>query len=121
MTENEKLRRAIEEEKELYEIAKDRYEKLGVKNCKDRAEEHNMMVKWLEEVMQYRAIGTIEEFMSLKECFGHTVPKSRGKAIYDKAIDDFTKALLNSPFGDWNNIPCTEIKRIAEQMKGGAE
>lgn len=67
MTENEKLQKAIEEEKELYEIMKDRYEKLGVESCRDRVEEHGLNIKWLEEIQQYRAIGTIEEFNDLKE------------------------------------------------------
>lgn len=41
--------------------------------------------------------------------------------IRNKAIDEFVKALINSPFGDWNNIPITEVKRIAEQLKAGGK
>lgn len=84
----------------------------------------------LEEVMQYRAIGTVEEFMSLKECFGHTVPKSRGKAIYDKAIDDFFDKALNfedyiEPINEDNGTLVYSgkditnmIVTIAEELKG---
>lgn len=57
----------IEEEKELRDIAKNRYEELGVQNCKKRYEEHVQMISWLEELKAFKEIGTVEEFKNLKE------------------------------------------------------
>ena len=47
--------------------------------------------------------------------------ENKEQEIRAKAIDDFVERLLNCGMGDFNNIPISEIKRIAEQMKGGAE
>ena len=41
---------AIKEEQTLYDIAKDKYEKLGIKNCLKRMEEHKQYIEWLEEL-----------------------------------------------------------------------
>lgn len=73
--------------------------------------------KCFAELDEYKAIGTIEEFKALKECFGHTVPKSRDKAIYDKAIDEFAEKMKEICKG----ITFAElfIDEIAEGLKGG--
>ena len=46
----------------------------AIKHCKDRAKkcdecgrEHRQLQEWMEELLQYREIGTIEEFKKLME------------------------------------------------------
>ena len=100
--------------------------------CKDASHWKELFKDKLE---QYESIGTVEEFKSLKECFGHTTPKSRGKAIYDKAIDKFTEKLKSDEFQKYNldmvfetsrdlsytnciSAFCEYIDEMAKQMKG---
>ena len=45
---------AIKEEQTLYDIAKDKYEKLGIKNCLKRMEEHKQYIEWMEELKELR-------------------------------------------------------------------
>ena len=51
---------AIKEEQTLYDIAKDRYEKLGIKNCLKRMEEHKQYIEWLEELKTYKSLAPRE-------------------------------------------------------------
>ena len=65
--------------------------------CKDF---YDMAIQALEEIQQYRAIGTVEEFKALKEnqFFNFDSPVVRiDKKSYDKAIDD----LCNEFHKDW--------------------
>ena len=87
----------------------------------------------LEEVMQYRAIGTIEEFKALKEKeerFDRNIKMFNeiGLEIRNKAIDEFVKRIEEHSFVEKTETEYSnsvsfmrEIKKIAEQMKGGAE
>lgn len=45
-----------------YDFGCDKFSK-----CLECAEEHEQLAKWLEELKKYRAIGTVNEFKSLKE------------------------------------------------------
>lgn len=91
-------------------------------------EDLEMMVKCLEELEQYRAIGTVEELQGLKD---GSIPIIHGKAelelhdreIRAKAIDDVLETLSKHddilsviPAADLQGIIC-----VVEQLKGGAE
>lgn len=126
----------IAEEKELYEIMKDKYEKLNVKTCKDRAEEHKQMIEWLEElkaIRQWKAdvMGSFCKYDV--NSFEELISNARAKAI-----DEFVKAEnylmdkikeetadVNIDF-EWRKVVCLDdIRRmlhqglyeIAEQLK----
>lgn len=112
----------IAEEKELYEIMKDRYEKLNVKNCKDRAEEHKQMIEWLEElktIRQWKA-DVMESFCKYDvNSFEELISNARAKTI-----DEFAERLHNlCGFEiDYIQYPYlldeSRIDEIAKQMKG---
>ena len=77
-----------------------------------------MAIQALEEIQQYRAIGTVEEFKHYKH-FVHmaeltidSVEKEKTE-IRNKAIDEFAEALLRCDV-----IDKSVIRRLAEQMKG---
>lgn len=92
-----------------------------------------LAIQCLEDIQQYRAIGTIEEFKVLKNT---DIPIIHGKAELDlndnevrnKAIDEFVIKLkrvrgyglitnFDRPFG----VTFNKLDEIAEEMKGGAE
>lgn len=50
----DKVDKAIKEEQILYDIAKDRYEKLGIKNYLRRMEEHKQYIELFEELKELR-------------------------------------------------------------------
>ena len=75
-------------------------------------------IKALEEIKQYRAIGTVEELQALKEKenrFDRNIKMFNeiGLEIRNNAIDEFAEALLRCDV-----IDKSVIRRIAEQMKG---
>lgn len=102
-----------------------------------------MAIKALEEIQQYRAIGTVTEFVGLKtyemnenvKKLVDTVAKTLVEAFenlsieevnmyqigYNKAIDEFAEKLIKHisqmPSG---YIGSGNVLIIAEQMKGGA-
>ena len=43
------LDEAIEQERESYQIAKDRYDQLGIEGLKESMEHHEQMLEWLED------------------------------------------------------------------------
>ena len=76
------------------------------------------IAEWLEELKQYRAIGTVEE------CKNSVL---KILEAYNKAIDDFKEELFKNservrPVG-WLGysevVTCEKIYDIAEQLKGG--
>ena len=84
--------------------------------CKDF---YDMAIQALEEIQQYRAIGTVEEFKALKEnqFFNFDSPVVRiDKKSYDKAIDDFAEKIFY--YCSMSNMNATMIRQIAEQLKG---
>lgn len=108
---------AIAEEKELYEIMKDRGEKLNVKNCKDRAAEHLQLAEWLEElkaIRQWKA-DVMEDFCRYDvNCFEELISNTRKKTIDEFA--EKAKTQLEDMYCEaWNR----DIDEIAEQLKEG--
>ena len=87
-------------------------------NCLKCAEEHEQIAEWLEELKQYRAIGTVEE------CKNSVL---KILEAYNKAIDDFVKEICKMIVQSENNdnyrFYAVEIKQaiadIAEQLKNG--
>lgn len=117
MTENEKI---IEEANEI---------------AKGRMYATNEVIRLQKELEQYRAIGTIDEFMALKlkehnydNCHNLTCRRKCQNDGYNKAIDEFVIKLkrvrgyglitnFDRPFG----VTFNKLDEIAEEMKGGAE
>ena len=81
------------------------------KNIKLRTEPKTFeqIAEWLEELKQYRAIGTVEESKN-------SVLKIL--EAYNKAIDDFAESVKNL-IADSSVIRCKDIDEIAEQLKAG--
>ena len=90
------------------------------KNIKLRTEPKTFeqIAEWLEELKQYRAIGTVEE------CKNSVL---KILEAYNKAIDDFKEELFKNservrPVG-WLGysevVTCEKIYEITEQLKGG--
>lgn len=99
-------------------------------------------IQALEEIQEYREIGTVEELKNLKlkehnydNCHNYTCRKKCEKDGYAKAIDEFTekfifKAVCEGCSGccdcyeNETQNTCEDWKyymEIVEQMKGGAE
>ena len=99
--------------------------------CEECAKEHDQLAEWLEELKQYRAIGTVEE------CKNSVL---KILEAYNKAVDDFETKLIahlsdwklsEAPFNDdetdrTREIICETIENaigavdeITEQLKGG--
>ena len=79
-------------------------------NMKDIAEEHEQLAEWLEELKKYQSYKPID-----KEFY---------KAGYNKAIDDFVKALEKHQQENWVDnleygITFDDIEQVAEQLKAG--
>lgn len=86
--------------------------------CIKCKQEHEQLAEWLEELKQYRAIGTVEE------CKNSVL---KILEAYNKAIDDFKEELFKNservrPVG-WLGysevVTCEKIYEIAEQLKAG--
>lgn len=69
MTESEAIERLKQEAKNKRADAdwKWRHGRLNSDDLIESAENMEQLVKWLEEIQQYRAIGTVSEFRELKE------------------------------------------------------
>lgn len=91
-------------------------------------------IKALEEIQQYRAIGTIEEFKAYKQgnCTNDCEHyDSTAEYVRNNAIDEFAEALkeLFKYESAWHKtmyhqrfvIDIDKIDEIAEQMKAGAK
>lgn len=117
---------AIAEEKELYEIMKDRGEKLNVKNCKDRAAEHLQLTEWLEELKAIRQwkSDVMEDFCRYDvNSFEELISNTR-----KKTIDELVNILIGYFNGfshevyaqvSIRNFICDSIKIITEKLKEG--
>lgn len=128
MTENKAIKVLEKPSKHIRMVHKTKNEMEFYTFSSDLVEAFEIAIKALEKVQAFETIGTIYEFKALKECFGHTVPKSRGKAIYDKAIDDFVKRLkpiIDEKIKGWTNSDdlrrwCEQsIDEVAAEMKKG--
>ena len=109
---------AIKEEQTLYDIAKDKYEKLGIKNCLKRMEEHKQYIEWMKELKE------------LREYFNSTeIGKYRFQKGYNKAIDEFirkcemeSRVILDEIIHlSYYGLSMKELQRIAEQLKKEVE
>lgn len=60
-----------------------------IKKMQTESEQYKQLGQWLDELKQYRAIGTIEEFTTLKECNVKERNKpQKNTTILDKLLDD---------------------------------
>ena len=86
---------AIKEEQTLYDIAKDKYEKLGIKNCLKRMEEHKQYIEWFEELKSIREmdLSIPQHFTKEQSDWIKAYCIQRNKEFYNKAIDDFAEKL----------------------------
>jgi len=72
MAENEALQKAIQEyeenlEQEKLRLARQNYSVPLQNTIRENIRDIEFEIKWLKEIQQYRAIGTIEEFKALKD------------------------------------------------------
>lgn len=100
MTENEALQKAIDEYKENLRQEKLRLELSNYsatlrKTIEENVRDIELEIKWLEEIQQFRAIGTIDEFNALKE-------KNEPKKII--GIDSRMQSLHCPSCNDWFGI-----------------
>lgn len=66
------------------------------------ADEHEQLAEWLEELKQYRAIGTVEECRAAMEKQTAKKPVTyKGTNIADCPICGATVRGISKPFGDW--------------------
>ena len=96
------------------------FAKRNQKNIKLRTEPKTFeqIAEWLEELKQYRAIGTVEE------CKNSVL---KILEAYNKAIDDFKEELFKNServrpvgrLGYSEVVTCEKIYDIAEQLKAG--
>lgn len=89
-----------------------------------------MGIQALEEIQQYRAIGTVEEFKALKEKAEPEKMKCRYcscaiKGFFESKPDAYVCIGVKVPFviGDYENAKCTVYENTQKQMdrKGGIE
>lgn len=65
------------------------------------AEEHEQLAEWLEDLQQYRAIGTVEEFNALKE---KGIPKKViRKPNYDMTHEEITCPICGKYISEYTN------------------
>ena len=120
---------AIKEEQTLYDIAKDKYETLGIKNCLKRMEEHKQYIEWLEELKELR-----EKNETLKALYEDVRKEGNNllKRERNKAIDDLIAECENAKFAESDEISLSDVHtgvnsglsmaiHFAEQLKAGGE
>lgn len=114
MTESE----AIEKWKQVYDETDSIYKSNQLDNMFKSA------IQALEEIKQYRAIGTVEEVKELKEKekrFDRNIKMFNeiGLEIRAKAIDEFAENI--ETYCSMSEMNRKMIKKIAEQMKAGGK
>ena len=132
MTENEAMKN-LETLERFYRIAKSGSALHEVLINFVTLEDLVVAIQALEEIQQYRAIGTVEEFKALKEKeerFDRNIRMFNeiGLEIRAKAIDEFAEKLkekstfLKSIENDYYGyVSEYEIDDVAEQMKAGGK
>lgn len=140
MTENKKLTidETIAEEKELHELYKERYERLGVKGCKKRAEEHEQLAEWLEELKEYEdaeeqglllwlpcKVGT-PVYMIAQDCGGDTLDcryrDCEGCSyLYSFVEENAFDTYMVDDIGKTVFLTKEEAEQALQKMKEGAE
>lgn len=82
MTENEAIAHAREKAKEQRYYANFERNGMMYQSCIKCAEEHEQLAEWLEELNQYRAIGTPEE------CRAAAIKQTAKKPIFSHNLSD---------------------------------
>lgn len=126
MIENERLQETIDEYKENLIQERLRLKRHNYSEpLRNTIEENNrdieLAIKWLEELQQYRAIGTIDKLETYKNgdcmneckhydnCANYIYSKG-----YNKAIDDYKKLLIeNNVIPEWREV----IEELAEEVR----
>ena len=87
-------------------------------NCMKCAEEHEQLAEWLEELKDYREIGTVEGYKSAIKCYTEEYTIRKSNKQYNKAIDDLMEKAseCNMSSADWNYLV-----QEAKQLKAGGE
>lgn len=92
------------------------------------AEEHQQMAEWLEELLHFREIGTVERFKYLSKsehnyenCHNLTCRTRCEKDGYVKGIDEYAERLVSET--EWYSpggyaLPAVKIRIIARELKG---
>ena len=98
---------------------------------------NKQIAEWLEELKAYREIGTVEGYKSAIECYTEEYTRRKSGEQYNKAIDDFAKALttmyekydIDDVFESSDTYSYTSacyiferyIYKITEQLKAGVK
>lgn len=105
-----------------------RHGRLNSDDLIESAESMEQLAKWLEEIQQYRAIGTVERFKYLSQsehnyenCHNLTCRTRCEKDGYVKAIDEYADRLASET--EWYHpggyaLPAVKIRAIAKELKG---
>ena len=95
------------------------YNKL--RGCDTSYEEQ--IVEWLEELKEYREIGTVEGYKSAIECYTEEYTRRKSGEQYNNAIDDFVKFANTMPTVEEEDgtIRPMWIEEMAEQLKAGVK
>ena len=57
-------------------------------DCIKKMHEHEQRVEWLEELKEYKEVGTVEGYKSAIECYNEEYTMRKSNKQYNKAIDD---------------------------------
>ena len=111
MTIDEAIEYAREKAKKQRHYANFERNGMMYQSCIKCAEEHEQLADWLEELKAYK-----EQHQSLCNSYNvHTV-----EDIYDKAIDDFIKAVdkqCGYYAGECKNLTRDDLLKIAKELK----
>lgn len=81
---------------------------------------YSQLAEWLEELKDYREIGTVEGYKSAIECYTEEYNLRKSNVQYNKAIDDFIHECdkyCGFYSGKNKSLTRNDILKIAEQLK----
>ena len=91
------------------------------KGCKKCAEEHRQLVKWLEELKDYRDKNKMVVRIDVDSIKDKIEELSKyAESQYDKAIDDIKEKLMQNGF-IYTQHALDVFNEIAEQLKAGGK
>ena len=117
---------AIAKHRKIAETQKTLYDACVLKECNKhflrKAEEHEQLAEWLEELKAYKEIGTVEGYKSAIECYTKEYLLRRNlqdqiKEQYNKAIDDCKELTFREVVYCDSLNDRTEFRELAEQLK----
>ena len=117
---------AIAKHRKIAETQKTLYDACVLKECNKhflrKAEEHEQLAEWLEELKAYREIGTVEGYKNAIECYTKEYLLRRNlqdqiKEQYNKAIDDCKELTFREVVYCDSLNDRTEFRELAEQLK----